>query len=129
MGRAFLDVFGAGVRCHGDNGQGNVGTVHGPDGIGGLVAVHHRYPNIHQDPVIVARRGLPEHVHAELSVFRPLQFQAQGLEQLIGDLPVQLVVLRHQEPFAGKLRRGRILWALDLNVVGVSHSVNGGALS
>ena len=42
-GEGFLAVFVEGVGRHGDDGDVRVGPAGGTDGLGGLVAVHHRH--------------------------------------------------------------------------------------
>ena len=98
--QTLVDILGKRIRRHSNNGNClRVLPVHGPDTPRRLVPRHHRHTDIHQNSVEVPRFGCLELLHADLSVLRPFQLQAQLLrQQLAGNLPVQVVVLCQQNP-------------------------------
>ena len=102
-----VNVLGEGVGGHGDDGDAlGVGAVQGTDGLGSLVAVHHGHTQVHEDGVVGSLRGGLEFFQTDLPVFRPVQGKAAGGEQLLGDLPVELVVLGQQNVDACKVTQG-----------------------
>ena len=76
-------------------GQGNDGQVRGgvTDLAAGLVAVHDRHPDVHQNQVVRAVATLGD---GHLAVLGDLDFQPGALKQTKDDVTVD-GVLRHQE--------------------------------
>ena len=96
-----------GVGRHGDDGQGlHVLPAQRPDRAGRFVAVHHRHLHIHQDGVVIALLRPAHHVHRVGAVRGGFHLEASLLQDHLGNLPVQLVVLHQQDPLPAKIRLG-----------------------
>lgn len=81
------------------------------------VAAHHRHLHIHEHHLPGPRGRVLDHLHAFRPVFRPVGPGAVHGQELLDDLPVDLVVLRHQDgdapqPFAVGHGTGRGRFAL-----------------
>ena len=111
--QAFFHVLGKSIGRHGDDRKAGVRPVRCPDRPCGLVAVHDRHPDIHQDSRIISRLRSLKLFHTELPVFGPVQKEPAVCEKLICNLPVELVVLGNQEPFPLNVR-GRLRLFHDL---------------
>ena len=96
-GLGRLNILGESVGRHGDNGDLlAVIPVHGPDGSGGVVAVHPRHLDVHEDDVVISVLTAEHPVHSFRSVGSALHSEAGHLQDLPGDLRVQLIVLHKQ---------------------------------
>ena len=92
-----LFIFVKGVGGHGEDRDG--GKLRGfqlSDGTGGVITVHDRHLDVHQDDLIPARPGVPHHIYGNLAVVSDLHGKAGFLQDLLGDLLIQFIVLRQQ---------------------------------
>ncbi len=96
--QAFRDVFGEGVCRHRNNrDRGRPGVVQLPDGPGCVEPIHLRHLYIHEDQRIAALRSRAHPVHTDTSVFRSLGSDPKHREHGGDDLPVDIVILGHQD--------------------------------
>ena len=110
-GEAALGILLKGVGRHGQDGDGlSVRPVHGPNGLRGGEAVHHRHHNVHEDGVEGARRVAPEGLDGLLPVADDGERGPLVREGDAHDLSVELVVVGQQQvqaPETGRGVRGR----------------------
>ena len=99
-----LLLFGKGVGCHGDDGDGGgVRTAESPDGSGGFDAVHHRHPHVHEDGVEPAGGRALKLLQGILPVFRRGDHTAHLFQDELGHIGVDLVVLHQEDALAPKV--------------------------
>ena len=91
-------VLGKGVGRHGDDGNGGrVRPLQGADGPGGLVAVHHRHLDVHQNGVKLPLRRPLEALQRQAAILHNLTGGPLDLQQLREDFRVDGVVFGGQE--------------------------------
>ena len=69
------------------------------DALGRLVAVNAGHLDVHEDHVVIRPVGSRDHHDRGLAVFRGLHRVPDVLEELLGDLPVEFIVLHEQDPY------------------------------
>ena len=97
-----LHILCKGIRCHRNNRnlQGIGAIYESADRRSGLIAVHLRHHDVHQDDIKGSRRILRKGVNCLPSVRRPGHVSAQPLQLNRGNLRVQVIVLRQQNLYA-----------------------------
>ena len=94
-------IFAVGFKgVGGERQNGNLrkpGIGKGADGAGGGVAVHHRHLDIHQDQLNFSGAAGGHPVNGLLPIGGGYHREALGGQQLLGNLPVQGVVLYQQQ--------------------------------
>ena len=91
-GPALLAVVAHGIGAHGQDGQAVIDLLPA-DGCCGLIAVHDRHLQIHQDQIIAARLQHGQRLLAVLGQVNPEAFLRQ---QLRSHLLIDLVVLNQE---------------------------------
>ena len=97
-----------------------------------IVAVHHRHLDVHKDQLIRSVRSFFQHIHTFHTIFCAVYRTAFFLQQLGGDLRIEVVVLGQQDPCAAQaflIRRVcfsfRLCFILGRNAAGNGHSKRG----
>ena len=90
------------IGREGHNGDLRQGRVRqGPNGFRRLPAVHHRHLDVHEYQVIGPWRGGADCVQGGGAVLHGLHGETRLRQNGFGNLPVDLVVLRQEDPAAG----------------------------
>ena len=97
--QCHLSIFGKGICRHSDDGDiCFLGVVQPTYFSCRIVAVHHRHLDVHKDQLIRSVHSFFQHIHTFHSVFCAVYRTAFFLQQLGGDLRIEVVVLGQQNP-------------------------------
>ena len=101
---AFLHILRKGIGSHCKNrNRPGVTAVQRSDFLRGLVTIHFRHENIHQNIIIEALRGSGKFLHGNFSVLSHICPCAGCLNYFGGNFPVQFVIFHDQDAFTCKL--------------------------
>ena len=95
-----LHILGKGVGCHGDDRycKGIRTILYPSDSLSGLIAVHLRHHDIHEDHIESTCRAVHKKAHSLFSVCRPSYCHSQLFQLYFCDFRIEIVILRQKHP-------------------------------